>query len=121
MTTSMCMDTGFLFSFFPCTTVPQFDSTPQGRNIWLWAGAADSTSELQGKAGSWIQSPAAKVTRTHRTLCCWGDIPPTRREAREGVHLSSGSFLTGKLVLTGSVSDRGHLPIPKLLMSFIIS
>lgn len=108
MNISICMDTGVLFYFFPYNTVPQFGLTPPGQEYFAVGG---SRSEVHGKAEPWIQDsePCWKgYLYKNRIPCSCLEGHPTS-QAREGVHLSSGS-----------VSGREHLPIPRQLMSFII-
>lgn len=116
MATSICTETGGLFS--PSLTLQCHSLTghPQGRNILLWEAARVGCMEKQSPG---FRALCRGYLDRHSIPCFCGDIPPTRQGAREGVHLSSGSFLTGKLVLTGSVSGREHLPTSKVLMSLL--
>lgn len=51
-----------------------FHGRPYGR---IWRDTRDSVSELPGKAESWIQSPAAKVTCTEIGFLAAGGWHPT--------------------------------------------
>lgn len=115
MATSICMDTGGLFSSSLTLQCHSWTGHPQGRNILLWEAARVGCMEKQSPG---FRALCRGYLDRHSTPCFCGDIPPTRQGAREGVHLSSGSFLTGKLVLTGSVSGREHLPTSKVSLLF---